>query len=130
MSRAVVAPSDTTERESPRPPFGAPWVFVLAVIEGESPTRVFRVDRSEIQIGRGRSSQIRLDDEMVSKRHCRLRTEGGVCTLQDLGSRNGTQLNGRTIEAGVSRRLRHLDELQIGETRLMLLAGKHAARAR
>ena len=129
MSRAVAPTRETCERRSPRPPFGAPWIWVLCAIEGDGPP-VFRIDRTEVVIGRGRGAQLTLDDELVSKRHCRIRTEGGVCTLQDLGSRNGTLLNQRPLEAGVSRRLRHLDEVQVGETRFLLLSGKHAARVR
>jgi pSer/pThr/pTyr-binding forkhead associated (FHA) protein len=64
-----------------------------------------------------------LDDEQVSKRHCLVRVEGPVCTIQELGSLNGTFVNGRKMRDDTALRLRHLDEIQIGSTRLFLLHG-------
>ena len=115
--------TDTQEHEQPRPPFGAPYVWVLAVIDGEEPNAVHRIVQYETIIGRGEDAQIELNDELVSKRHCLLRVEGGVCTLQELGSRNGTRVNGRKIKDETALRLRHLDEIQIGATRLFVLHG-------
>jgi pSer/pThr/pTyr-binding forkhead associated (FHA) protein len=63
-----------------------------------------------------------VNDEKVSKRHCQIRTDGPVCTIQDLGSRNGTWVNGRKMR-DTALRLRHLDEIQIGTTRLFVLHG-------
>jgi len=113
----------TAEHEVPRPPFAAPHVWVLAVIDGERPDSIYRVIQYETVIGRGEEAQIDLDDEEVSKRHCLLRVERGVCTIQDQGSLNGTRVNGRRMREGVTHRLRHLDEVQIGTTRLLVLTG-------
>ena len=117
----------TAEHEVPRPPFGAPHVWVLAVIDGDHPNRVYRVIQYETVIGRGEEAQIDLDDEEVSKRHCLLRVEGPVCTIQDQGSLNGTRVNGRRMREGTAHRLRHLDEIQIGATRLFVLTGTFKA---
>ena len=114
---------ETTEHQTPRPPFGAPHVFVLAVIDGEERHGVHRIDRAETVIGREEADLVVEDDE-VSKRHCLIRANGPVCTLTDLGSLNGTLLNGRPMREGVAQRLRHLDEIQLGTTRLFLLMGK------
>jgi pSer/pThr/pTyr-binding forkhead associated (FHA) protein len=115
---------ETTEHQVPRPPFGAPHVFVLAVIDGEDPRLVHRIDGPETVIGRDGEADFLVDDEEVSKRHCLLRADGPICTLTDLGSLNGTLLNGRPMREGVAQRVRHLDEIQVGTTRLFLLAGK------
>ena len=115
---------ETTEHQVPRPPFGAPHVWVLAVIDGDDPHVVHRVERQETVIGRDGSADFPIDDEEVSKQHCLLRAEGPVCTVTDLGSLNGTLLNGRPLRQGVAQRLRHLDEIQVGNTRLFLLSGK------
>ena len=115
---------ETTEHQIPRPPFGAPHVWVLAVIDGADPQFVYRLGRAETVIGRDGEADLAIDDREVSKKHCVLRVEGPVCTLTDLGSLNGTLLNGRLLRNGVAQRLRHLDEIQIGTTRLFLLAGK------
>jgi pSer/pThr/pTyr-binding forkhead associated (FHA) protein len=114
---------ETTEHQNPRPHFGAPHVFVLAVIDGEQDHGVHRIDRAETIIGREDADFV-VEDGEVSKRHCLIRADGPVCTLTDLGSLNGTLLNGRPMREGVAQRLRHLDEIQLGTTRLFLLMGK------
>ena len=115
--------SRTAEHEKPRPAFGAPYVWVIAVIDGEQPNAVHRILQYETLIGRGDDAQIDVNDEMVSKRHCLIRVEGPVCTIRDLGSRNGTRVNGRKMRDETALRLRHLDEIQIGTTRLFVLHG-------
>jgi len=71
--------------------------------------------------GRHPRSEIFLDDITVSRRHCEIeRTPEGYVAV-DVGSLNGTYLNGRRIERNV---LRAGDELQIGKFHLMFLAGE------
>lgn len=115
--------SKTAEHETPRPPFNAPYVWALAVIDGGEPNAIHRIVQYETVIGRGEDAQLDLDDELVSKRHCLLRVEGPVCTLLELGSLNGTRVNGRKLKGETTQRLRHLDEIQIGGTRLFVLHG-------
>jgi pSer/pThr/pTyr-binding forkhead associated (FHA) protein len=105
-------------------PFGAPHVFVLVVIGGQDTTAVHRIVRPETLIGRAEGAHFILDDGQVSKAHCKIRVEGPVCTLVDLGSRNGTSVNGRRLMKDVAQRLRHLDEIEIGKYRLFLLTGR------
>ena len=61
---------------------------------------------------------------MVSTNHCAIRVDGPVCTIRDLESLNGTRYNGRPLKPGVAQRLRHLDQIQIGNTHLLLLMGR------
>ena len=76
---------ETTKHHTPRPPFGAPHVFVLAVIDGADPQGVHRIDRAETILGR-EDADLLIDDDEISKRHCLIRADGPVCTLTDLGS--------------------------------------------
>ena len=115
--------SKTAERVRNPPAFATPHVFILTVIEGRKPNVVYRVVQHDTVIGRGDEADFTIDDEEISKQHCTLRVDGPVCTLTDKGSLNGTNVNGRRLPAGVGRRIRHLDEIQVGETHLMLLAG-------
>jgi pSer/pThr/pTyr-binding forkhead associated (FHA) protein len=115
--------SKTAEREEYRPPFGAPYVWVFVAIDGEQQDTIHRLAQYETLIGRGDGVQIDLNDEQVSKRHCVVRVEGPVCTIQELGSLNGTRVNGRKMRDDTALRLRHLDEVQIGGTRLFVLHG-------
>ena len=127
MTRASNAAEDVsrTVDQAKRPaPFGAPNVFVLVVVDGDDPAGVHRILRTETVVGRGDEVHLSIEDEQVSKVHCRIRVEGSVCTIVDPGSRNGTSLNGRRLQKDVAQRLRHLDEIQIGGHKFLLLAGR------
>jgi hypothetical protein len=63
-------------------------------------------------IGRGRASDIVLDDPNVSRQHAEIRPRGGSWVITDLGSTNGSQLNGRRLEG--SEVLRSGDEIELG----------------
>ena len=120
----------TAQRERPKRAFGAPHVLVLVVIEGDNPHVVHRIQQHETLVGRGAEANFVIDDDEISKLHCKIRSEASVCTLQDLGSLNGTLLNGKPLRRGSSSRLRHLDEIQIGGTRLLLLTGRAIDRSK
>ena len=82
----------------------------------------------ETVFGRGPDSAVWIDDESVSRRHARLRIAGGAVRLEDLGSRNGTFVNGRRIEAA---ELSDKDEIRLGSVSLTfrILAGVGTTRA-
>ncbi len=69
------------------------------------------VDRETV-IGRGADAHAVVDDARVSRRHARLRWEGGSLFIDDLGSRNGTNVNGEDLaEREPSRARRRLHSL-------------------
>ena len=55
------------------------------------------VGPSGATIGRSRQSDIVIDDANVSRQHAEVRPRGGAWVLTDLGSTNGSRLNGRRI---------------------------------
>lgn len=69
-------------------------------------------------IGRGADNTIVLSDAFVSSNHVRLVWEEGLCSLQDLGSRNGTAVNGEVVEEDVP--IHYGDVITIGRVRLKL----------
>jgi pSer/pThr/pTyr-binding forkhead associated (FHA) protein len=69
-------------------------------------------------IGRSPECDVFLDDVTVSRRHAELVHEGGVYTIRDLGSLNGTFVNRHRIETTV---LEDDDEVQIGKYRMTFL---------
>jgi len=119
---------ETREHAVRQPPFGAPHVFVLAVVDGEQPSGAYRMCGAETLIGRGAECGVTVEDNEVSKQHCVVRIDGPVGTVADLGSLNGTWVNGRRLRDAVTQRLRHLDEIQVGTTRLMVLTGRFRGR--
>jgi pSer/pThr/pTyr-binding forkhead associated (FHA) protein len=70
----------------------------------------------DLVIGRAPDVGLTVDDARVSRRHLRIAARDGVLVAIDLGSKNGTLLNGRRLEG--EQRLRAGDELAIGPLRL------------
>ncbi len=64
--------------------------------QGPSSERVF--DQDSVVIGRASDADLALPDRFLSRRHARIFREGDAYLIEDLGSRNGTQVNGTTIE--------------------------------
>ena len=73
------------------------------------------------EIGRDPSVAVWIDSSFVSRRHARLTVDLRGITLEDLGSHNGTFLNGQRLSAPLP--LRHGDEIRIGPARLTVHAG-------
>lgn len=124
MSSSSSACSATAKRVVRETPFAAPHVLVLAVIDGPDLHAVHRIVRPETTVGRGDDADFVLGDDEVSKRHCLIRWDAGICHAVDPGSLNGTRVNGRDLRPGVAQRLRHLDEIELGRTRMLLLTGR------
>lgn len=74
----------------------------------------------EVIIGRGAMGQITIDDPMLSRRHVRIDLSGTAPTVEDLGSRNGTQLNGHALVDRAT--LSDGDRIRIGTQELVFLA--------
>ncbi len=116
--------SRTADRTRRKPPFGAPHVFVLAMVDGEDSDATHRLVKSETTLGRDSECDFPIPDDQVSKIHCRIRVEGSVATIVDAGSRNGTCVNGRRLLPNVAQRLKALDEIEVGSHRLLLITGR------
>ena len=72
----------------------------LVSVEGDAITVHDLPDRGTLVIGRGEDVDVRVNDPGASARHCTLHVEGGRVAIEDLGSRNGTQIRGQRIDAG------------------------------
>lgn len=108
-TRAV--PSDTAERMGI---VGAHPQLLVLDVSGE-PTERISVTRDPIVIGRLSNSDVVLSDPNVSRRHAELRRDGDRWSVVDLGSTNGTLVNGKL--AG-EHPLRDGDRLTIGTSEL------------
>ena len=93
---------------------------------GRSPRRI-PMSGGPIRIGRAPECELVLRDSRVSRRHARLHARDGVLVLTDLGSTNGTLVNGhRVTEVALGAG----DRIQIGETSLVIEAAPTGAGAR
>jgi DNA-binding NtrC family response regulator len=79
----------------------------------------FPLARGTTVIGRDAQADIVLPVTAVSRRHAEIRKEGGAFLIRDLGSRNGTLVNGHPVTED---ELEPLDEIRIGDAILKLVA--------
>ena len=64
-------------------------------------------------IGRNESCDLVVSDPLVSRRHCQILWDGVYCTVEDMGSTNGTYVNGQPLSAAYA--LRPGDRLQVAD---------------
>lgn len=89
----------------------------LVVERGSDVGREFVLQEGENGIGRGIDNDVILADVAVSRRHLVIVREGEVLRMRDLGSGNGTQLNGKRTTSAV---LSDGDRIELGETVLVV----------
>ncbi len=94
----------------------------LIVIRGVDEGKQFDINGPVITIGRHSSNAVSLHDTQVSRRHLELRATPTGYELHDLGSGNGTLLNGRPVQSAP---IRSGDNISIGQTVLMFTWGRH-----
>jgi len=84
----------------------------LVMLEDGRRGREILLRRPEVVIGRAKGCKVRITSADVSRQHCRLTITPGCVTVQDLGSVNGTLVNGRLCQ-GIQSLLPY-DQLQVG----------------
>ncbi|MEC7525588.1 MAG: response regulator [Myxococcota bacterium] len=101
---------------APSPKGGGPPRLV--VLMGQEPGRRFSLDGGHALVGRSEECDIQLDDTKVSRQHARVaQREDGAWYVEDLGSRNGTLVNGERVDLSL---LKIGDRIQLsGETLLL-----------
>lgn len=75
----------------------AAQIYRLVMRSGPTPQRVFDITQPIINIGRDYSNDLVINDVEVSRRHARLTAQGGSYLVEDLGSTNGTFINGQRL---------------------------------
>lgn len=89
------------------------------VLQGPDKGQKLHCPDSQIRLGRG-SDQVPLTDPAVSRSHAEVTHESGAWMLRDLGSANGTYVNGARIHEII--RLKHGDQIRVGGT-ILAFAG-------
>jgi len=69
----------------------------LETLQGLNPGQVFPIESDTVVLGRHPECDILLDSGAVSRRHARVSREAGKYYVEDLGSRNGTYVNGQAV---------------------------------
>jgi pSer/pThr/pTyr-binding forkhead associated (FHA) protein len=74
-----------------------PGQYQLTMRSGPTPGTVYALDGDQLSIGRDSANEITVNDAEVSRRHARLTFQGGKYVLEDMGSTNGTFVNGQRL---------------------------------
>src|SRR5664279_4110213 len=94
--------------------------FALRFISGKYQGGEYPLaDGQEIVIGRSSELDMVLVEEMVSRKHARIALVDGVISIADLGSTNGTFVNGEKVDEGT---LKEGDRVLIGTNILKVIA--------
>jgi pSer/pThr/pTyr-binding forkhead associated (FHA) protein len=99
----------------PAPDHSTPSQALLEVVKGHSGRQIFELKGSSLTIGRMAENDIVLTDEMVSGCHAQLTCAGGIWTIEDKGSANGTLVNNAKVTQRV---LKSGDRMSIGQVEL------------
>lgn len=107
-------PSYGQPAQPPAPPATGRRTGAAVVVDQTNQRFELRVGSNVV--GRGTDSDLQLLDQGISRRHLDIQYDGNFATVYDLGSTNGTSVNGHEVG---SQLLRHGDVIRIGHTRLV-----------
>jgi two-component system response regulator AtoC len=106
---------------------GGSWYLIVA-LDDQRNTRVVQIDDgAELVFGRSVDASVVIDNEAVSRRHTAIRRRGEAIVVQDLGSRNGTTINGAPLTG--ARRAAAGDVIGVGPV-TAIVARSSASRSR
>jgi diguanylate cyclase (GGDEF)-like protein len=88
----------------------------FVVLAGQDIGRKYEIKKSEFNIGRAETSDIFIDDPDVSRNHARIEVLGDGIIMQDLGSTNGTLVNGKPV---ARHQLMDGDRVQLGNLTIL-----------
>lgn len=92
--------------------------LTLVNTQNSTPPKEFELTKSEVVVGRDEGVDIVISTPAVSRRHARFMVDGGNYVIEDLGSSNGTFVNGDRL---IGRRtLNHRDEIRFGQAITLL----------
>jgi hypothetical protein len=112
----AMAGSDTMvfDRPTADAPDSARRAYLLVSTRGSRPVQ-FDLGGPLIGVGRASDNDVIVDDPMVSRHHCQLKLEHGAYSFTDLGSRNGSTVNGQPVSTVA---LGPGDVIRVGDTEI------------
>ena len=97
---------------------------VINIISSDGRISNFLVDKDEVSIGRSEDNDLVLSDGSVSRHHAKILKTNKGYVISDLGSFNGTRVNGKSIQSSP---LRQDDEIRVGIVKLNFVKDKSSA---
>lgn len=93
----------------------------LVILRGRRRGRDYRIDKDVSVLGRDGTCDFVVEDDTVSRQHVRIRNDSGKFVLFDLGSGNGTHLNGEQIQRA---ELQDGDVIKVGDSLILFKEAK------
>lgn len=87
----------------------------LIVTLQDGTQNTFDLFDDQITVGRAPDNTLQIDDASVSSRHATFTLVGGDYVYRDLGSTNGSRVNGKTVQAETDHHLQNGDSLLLGK---------------
>jgi hypothetical protein len=109
VPQAAKSPARERAPEPAPAPTGPPTLVLLV---DDQPEKTLPIER-RIRIGRQSDNDLVVADPGISRHHAEVINESGTCTLRDLGSTNGTYVNGAVVHEHA---LRDGDRISLGST--------------
>jgi diguanylate cyclase (GGDEF)-like protein len=116
MNEELTRKSDLAEIQRPPPRAES----ILIEIHGPNLGKNYKLAEDTVLIGRDPGSTIPIDQETVSRQHCKLERQRGALFVEDLRSTNGTYVNDCPVRR---ERLRHGDLLKVGSVVFKFISG-------
>lgn len=129
MASPVAVPRHTIVREDLKSPgtvlhsqaSGLPVLGWLVILKGRRKGRDFRIDKDVSVLGREGTCDFVIEDDTVSRQHVRIRSEDRKFILFDLGSGNGTFVNGEQVQRV---ELQDGDVIKVGDSLILFKEAK------
>ena len=96
-------------------------LFQFVMRSGPTPGAVFPLEGDQLIIGRDAASGVAISDAEVSRKHARMNFQGGKYVIEDLGSTNGTFVNGQRLSGATV--LKSGDVVSLGEQIVLMYEG-------
>ena len=93
----------------------APRTHAILKMKAAGRTRLIVFDTQDLTFGRATENDISVDDPELSRRHVVFKRSREGCAVEDMGTSNGTVVNGKTVQRAV---LKHGDVVKVGEVEI------------
>ena len=93
----------------------APRTNAILKLKAAGRTRLIVFDTQDLTLGRANENDLSVDDPEMSRKHAVFKRSREGCAVEDMGTSNGTAVNGQTVQRAV---LKHGDVVKIGEVEI------------
>ena len=93
----------------------APRSNAILKLKAAGRTRLIVFDTQDLSLGRANENDTSVEDPEMSRKHAVFKRSREGCTVEDMGTSNGTSVNGQTVPRAV---LKHGDVVKIGEVEI------------